>query len=284
MDKIDRMIRTLRIVSENPNAIDGIYDYCDRWCQRCPMTARCLLYAQEQADDAGRAPGPRDMEKEAYWKQARDEHAAAMSTVNRDGKYSHLATLTPEEEKEVEERERRRDKSVEDSGCTRLSMQYDQRVSNWFEANAQRFKDKRAELESAICRRIEGRDPHGEFDDLRDAVEVIRWDQFEIDVKLVRAVGGREDEDEEEFADYPELQSDGDGSAKVALLSIDRSLAAWVRMRRHFPEAEASILDLLVLLDRLRKKVELEFPKARAFQRVGFDYLPEPENDRKTTK
>ncbi|MCB0550950.1 MAG: hypothetical protein KDD19_25495 [Phaeodactylibacter sp.] len=28
--------------------IPGIYNYCDRWCERCSFTSRCLLYAQEQ--------------------------------------------------------------------------------------------------------------------------------------------------------------------------------------------------------------------------------------------
>ncbi|PIR93437.1 hypothetical protein COT99_00800 [Candidatus Falkowbacteria bacterium CG10_big_fil_rev_8_21_14_0_10_43_10] len=26
----------------------GIYNYCDRWCERCPDTAKCFLYAKEQ--------------------------------------------------------------------------------------------------------------------------------------------------------------------------------------------------------------------------------------------
>jgi hypothetical protein len=32
------------------------------------------------------------------------------------------------------------------------------------------------------------------------------------------------------------LPRDSDGSAKVALLGIDRSLVAWTRMRQHFPK------------------------------------------------
>ena len=37
-------------LAENGNLISGIYNYCDRWCERCPFTSRCLVYATEKAD------------------------------------------------------------------------------------------------------------------------------------------------------------------------------------------------------------------------------------------
>ena len=43
--------RTLTELANNPDLISGIYNYCDRWCERCPLTSRCLVYATEQEDD-----------------------------------------------------------------------------------------------------------------------------------------------------------------------------------------------------------------------------------------
>ena len=37
-------------LAQNPDFISGIYNYCDRWCERCQFTSRCFLYATEQAD------------------------------------------------------------------------------------------------------------------------------------------------------------------------------------------------------------------------------------------
>ncbi len=68
-----------------------------------------------------------------------------------------------------------------------------------------------------------------------------------------------------------EFPKDSDGSAKVALIAMDRSIAAWGELHRHFPDAEDDILDLLAHLDRLRRHAEQEFPAARAFVRPGFD-------------
>ena len=52
---------------------------------------------------------------------------------------------------------------------------------------------------------------------------------------------------------------------------MDRSLAAWARLRAHLSDDSDAIIDLLVQLDRLRKKVETHFPTARAFVRPGWD-------------
>ena len=51
-------------------------------------------------------------------------------------------------------------------------------------------------------------------------------------------------------------------------------LPAWLTMREHFPEEGDEILDMLVVLDRIRRRTEKEFPDARSFVRPGFDTEP----------
>jgi hypothetical protein len=104
--------------------------------------------------------------------------------------------------------------------------------------------------------------------DIRDALEVVEWYLFFIDVKLQRAVSSRVDHDREGDDGFP---SDADGSAKVALVAIDRSIGAWARLREHFAAEADPILDLLVQLERLRRAAERDFPAARTFRRPGLD-------------
>ena len=33
--------------SEEKDYIEGIYNYCDRWCEKCGFTAHCYLFTQE---------------------------------------------------------------------------------------------------------------------------------------------------------------------------------------------------------------------------------------------
>jgi len=63
---------------------------------------------------------------------------------------------------------------------------------------------------------------------------------------------------------------DANGSAKVALLGLERPIAAWATLRRRFPDHEDIVL-ALGTLKRLPRQVEASFPNARAFRRPGFD-------------
>ena len=58
-------------------------------------------------------------------------------------------------------------------------------------------------------------------------IAVIRWYQFFIAAKLIRALMSSVDED-----DYLDVECgrDSDGSAKAALIGIDRSISAWKLM------------------------------------------------------
>ncbi len=35
-------------MNSDDNLIPSIYNYCDRWCERCEFTARCSLFESEQ--------------------------------------------------------------------------------------------------------------------------------------------------------------------------------------------------------------------------------------------
>jgi hypothetical protein len=63
--------------------------------------------------------------------------------------------------------------------------------------------------------------------------------------------------------------SDALGSAKVVLLSIERSLAAWQALAA--ADHDARIGGLIEVLEALRTGVELRFPDAPAFNRPGLD-------------
>ena len=109
-----------------------------------------------------------------------------------------------------------------------------------------------------------------ELDRFDEAREVIHWYQYQIAVKLMRALSSQSDEME-----WPEEGSDdakdSDGSAKVSLMAIDRSVSAWRLIQMCQPERADSIKPIILNLERLRQKAEKRFPKARDFIRPGFD-------------
>jgi len=91
-----------------------------------------------------------------------------------------------------------------------------------------------------------------------------------IGAKLYRAQSGRDrhEHDEENFDDDP-IQNDWNGSAKVALISIGRSAAAWRAIGSALDDSAAAALG--DALESLRRAVLDSFPDATSFLRPGFD-------------
>ena len=56
-----------RKLSQNPKFISGIYNYCDRWCERCAFTARCMNFTMEQEQTEKSGGPPRDTA--AFWER-----------------------------------------------------------------------------------------------------------------------------------------------------------------------------------------------------------------------
>ena len=257
--------RTMKDLAGDPRFISGIYNYCDRWCERCPLTSRCLVFATEQQEDA-EDPAARDINNRAFWKRLEKIFHEAQEMLEEMLRERGIE-LEPMDTRTERKLARRRDEA-RDHPCAVDASEYAKAVEKWFEQAGPRFRERGEALESQHRMELPGADPEGDARRLEDAVEVIRWYQHQIAVKLMRAAGSAQRDDEMDIAlDH----SDADGSAKVALIGADRSLAAWAEMLRQLPDEEDRILPLLASLSRLRGDVEAAFPDARGFIRPGFD-------------
>jgi hypothetical protein len=161
---------------------------------------------------------------------------------------------TAEELAEIERAENARDERVESRPVIEAARAYSMLAFRWL----------RSEYEVLHT----SRDPM-----IREAVEIVSWDHTLIWVKLHRALDGhdrfRTGEDDE---DDP-VQSDWNGTAKLALILLERSETAW----RTLAHAAAGDLpgELATVLAHIRDEVEQEFPRAREFVRPGFDDEPQ---------
>ena len=106
--------------------------------------------------------------------------------------------------------------------------------------------------------------------EMKDAIETIQWFEFFIEVKFARALSGLFDKIEGE-EDEDEVQSDYNGSAKIALIAVDRSISAWEIMMKHFPDQADDMLDFVALLSKIKSAGNESFPIAMKFVRPGFD-------------
>lgn len=275
MNRID-----LDELAANPDLISGIYNYCDRWCERCPFTSRCLVYATEQADQDYDDPETRDISNAKFWEKLGSVLQQAHEMIAEWAAEAGV-DLAEIDEAAIEEERQQREAAKNDVLAV-AARKYATATSEWFasEIDAAVYDDLHAET-SAETLEVP----------VEDAMEVIRWYQFFIAAKVTRA-GSREakgisaepeDGDlvfaEEETEASEDLQAileeaarhDSEGSAKVALIAIDRSMTAWRVLYTSLPDKADSIMPLLASLERLRGAMEVTYPKARDFIRPGFD-------------
>ena len=257
----------LKRLAENPEFIQSIYNYCDRWCERCPFTSRCLNFAMDSEDFGNQEA--RDINNEAFWQKLSETFQMTLELLHEAAEKEGI-DLESIDAEEFEEQERLNNELAKNHHCSRAAKLYSEMVDDWFDSAQEIFghEDDEPDLEMPEDRR--DTDPAEALSDFGEAVEVVRWYQHLIYVKLMRAIRGELDERLEPPDEFPK---DSDGSAKVALIGLDRSIAAWGEIRNLFPHRDHDILDILVHLEQLRRNVEKAFPEARAFIRPGFDRI-----------
>jgi predicted nucleic acid-binding Zn-ribbon protein len=254
------MQRTLTELASNPDLISGIYNYCDRWCERCPLTSRCLVYATEKVEDD--SAQTHDLTNEAFWRKLGTIFQETRDMIAEWAREAGVDLNRAEEEDDPAQRKRKR-QQVDNHPLAAAGKKYANDASDWF-----RELDQIVEVSDSRA----GESDVESNERLEDAREVIQWYQYQIAVKTMRALSARIDERgiDPETTDFPK---DSDGSAKVALIGIDRSIAAWRMAQLSLPERESSIVPLILQLEHLRQRIEKTFPEAREFVRPGFDEI-----------
>ena len=243
---------------DNPNFISGIHNYCDRWCERCHFTARCAVYAAEEAD-LDNDPSSRDINNAAFWQKLSSIFKETLEMISEWAEENGV-DLSEEALAPIGELKEKQREDTRKHPLAKAAERYAFDVSEWFEKEFPQI-----DLISVLPAESNSSETE---DEENDYIEVVRWYQYFIAVKMIRGLMSRIDEDD--YLDEEDPR-DSDGSAKVALMAIDRSISAWKLMCDFRPENADSIHGLLFQLEKLRSSAEREFPNARDFIRPGFD-------------
>jgi hypothetical protein len=227
--------------------VDFISAYCDRWCERCAFTSRCSACAVDRAtgmcgdlaqgiEPAVGAPPP-----------AGPEPAERLAWIE------DLANvrLSAEEEPDLDRQERARQHTrVSAAPIFRRAWAYTMLSHRWVDHHSERLRASRDPL-------------------VVEALAVVSHDAALVVAKLQRALDGRDRHTHNPDGDDHPVQNDWNGSAKIALISLERSEAGWRAIAHATSDPVAFMLaDGARDLHRLTFE---EFPHAMSFVRPGFD-------------
>lgn len=227
----------------NKNLISGIYNYCDRWCERCHFTERCNLYRIEKEEGLS---GSNEISMKDSLNRVSNIFALTMDMLNQmAGEYG--IDLNNLQELELP-------KHIP-GALEKLATDYGHDVFKWINKN-HNFFNHQIDIYSSIDENISKM--------IVEVIQIISWYGPLIGAKIHRSMYGEIDADETER--YDKL-----GSAKIALISIERSIGAFSFILFNLPDKEDESLDFLVTLAKIKRLLEDIYPDAMSFKRPGFD-------------
>lgn len=130
---------TLKRHADNPNFISGIYNYCDRWCERCAFTLRCMNYAisEEEFSD----PDSKDIDNPAFTEKILETLKVSSEMLTEMAEENNIDLNSIDEDTHEQERKSERE-TAEDNPCSREAKKYISFVKEWFESSEQLFIEK----------------------------------------------------------------------------------------------------------------------------------------------
>lgn len=226
-------------LAADPSLVRGIYNYCDQWCAYCPHTERCLAYKCLR-DQEQRHPGDIFEDLAA---SVNEMISFSRDVVQAEGGPAALAEIA----------------ALPPIGTSLDPPQIDDPL----ERRGREYAMETARFLASVAPTLPS--PKPTIGGAPSAIEVVVWYHALIAVKIYRALASAA------LArnGKPGLADDAQGSAKVALLGIDRSRKALRQLQGKLHDAR--IERLIGRLERLAAGVERRFPDARNFIRPALD-------------
>ena len=242
------------------NFIPGIYNYCDRWCEKCPFSSQCRNFQSQPVE----GEHSQDFEAEYFLDSLQESLHDAVQLLEQAAEERGL------DWNEIQEAAENFEEVEPEFTSSQLNLkensnQYYQKASLWLDSNEHLISTK----EDEIQRKSDlGIDVEKEVNELNHALNSIYHYIYFIHTKIGRAIEGLHDD---WMIEENPIQHDANGTAKIILITIVNSIAAWEVVHQQLPDAEDDVLDILVLLSKLKRGIKKEFPQAENFVRPGFD-------------
>ncbi|PKP19293.1 MAG: hypothetical protein CVU05_11750 [Bacteroidetes bacterium HGW-Bacteroidetes-21] len=240
----DEIKKAIISIGKQENTITGIHNYCDRWCERCAFTSRCASFALSEKINLFDAET--DLLNKEFW----DDYTAMMqATIELLIESMEKFGITADELKElVEESER----EVPNAKFVSEAKVLGHKIFKWLQQNSDEFEKLGWNVSDAKMKK----------NIVFDALDVVNWYCFFIASKIERASSSIGNDD---------MKSEMNGSAKVALISVERSMTAFTILHEKLTKHEDEILEFLIQLSSIKKTLLASFPDAQTFIRPGLD-------------
>jgi hypothetical protein len=221
---------------------DSIFNYCDRWCEKCHFTSKCRNFAMSKDEPSS--------DSSEVWEYIENTFKATMLMIQE--KMQELG-IDPSE---IDKVDLRKEYDPHDHPLYKNVHSLSLEMHKWLSGK------KHGKLpDDALTVKMSKKNNQR----LDESLEIIYFYNFFISAKVYRALLNHNK------YQLDEIQNDSNGSAKIALIAMDRLIGAWSVLMENMADHEDEILDFLIKLAEVRKQTLIRFPNALNFVRPGFD-------------
>lgn len=253
--------------------IPGIYNYCDRWCEKCIYTNKCMNYSMESKIQ-------NEVDAEKRREKDREENIQYWAAIDKT--MENIADLIDEETplkpdiddiidvtyfeeddlKEFRKDEEKKINKVESHPIYKKLDEYSYLIDNYFNKIDDKLIIQPSLKDYGWRANFAGLDEL-QIQELSSATEVVYWYQYQLCIKSSRALMGLFF-DKIDFNEDPKT-ADYTGYAFVVILGINRSVAAWIIIRKLLDLETEDINKLIRLLLAVKSMIIKLFPYAENF-------------------
>jgi hypothetical protein len=247
-------------MKEESNFIPGIYNWCDRWCERCAQTVRCRSFYMEQQQKKA------DPDKD-WHEEIEDDFSETLLMLEQVAEELGIdLDSTREDAESIDALQEAQAILIDRHPLIELAESYLKKGKEWIDLDlcTDKFEGWKFPTDTGAP---DAEEVEAYLNLVGDAMEVVQWYLYFIPGKVKRSLHDQMDDFWDQFPD--EERSDL-GSAKITLIAIERSIEAWRVFQQFFPKDER-LSEIVAVLGSLRNGMVEVFPNYPKFIRPGFD-------------
>ncbi len=245
----------LKELADSEKYISGIYNYCDRWCEKCSFVDKCLSYEMSKNSIDNKTI----VTDKKFWVDLENSFRIVKDMLDDYMKEHNISYPSTEEKDYIESEMKMIEKLVKADPILMDAQIYNRTATQILNDNDQ-FDSKQSTSNDDNSNSI--------IIAQKEAIEVINYYKSLIFVKISRALHSHYSKDEHNFDGYEE---DKLISARIAVIAVERSMTAWHFIFENFKTSSDAIIDILLLLNNIKTKLEKLIPQVIAYKRPYFD-------------
>jgi len=241
-DPIDHEVDELLKLAKSKKFKPGIYNFCDRWCEKCKDIDKCFLYARESQKKIRNIMRGKD---DSDWlEEIKDSFKITKRLIERNLQERGIDPRKILEGKPKKSWDDNVDKRYDEIQCLIKVREYMKEAANFLD----NFHKSRFQYYSQTGLEVS-------FDDIKDEIETITWYHTFLSTKIWRTLYEKECYQREKDKDLKNLiKKDLKKFNFLVMKCINKSIKAWRNLAEKRGEFSEITKRFLLLLDSLNKE------------------------------